>query len=104
MLQGTGAGNPLADLMFTIAFSKVIVRLRRALEAEGLVPTFNAEGAGEFLGLAGPNDTETKVKAADVSYADDLAFVLAAYAMALIGKIRAAGDCVAGVPRVRIQA
>ena len=92
MVQGTGAGNPLADLMFTIAFSKVIVRLRRALEAAGLVPIFDAAGASEFLGLASPSDNNDHVKAADVSYADDLAFVLAAFAANMLAMIRTAGS------------
>ena len=36
MKQGTGAGNPLADLLFALAFCKVIMRLRRVLSDAGL--------------------------------------------------------------------
>ena len=51
MHQGTGAGNPLADLLFALAMSKVIQMLRRKLREAGLLQTLTIQGARQFLGI-----------------------------------------------------
>ena len=45
MVHGTGAGNPLADLLFTIAFSKLAVRLRARFLEAGLTARCSTRGA-----------------------------------------------------------
>ena len=76
MPQGTGAGNPLADLLFAVAFCKVVAMLRRKLQEAGLITSFVSTGARAFLGI-GPEATgDDVVKLKDSSYADDLAFAI----------------------------
>ena len=53
MNQGTGAGNPLADLLFALAFCNVIMKLRRVLSKAGLTVSLDVRGARDFIGLAG---------------------------------------------------
>ena len=76
MLRGTGAGNPLADLMFAVAFCKVVEMLRRKLKEAGLDISFVSSGAREFLGIGPSKVGDDIVQAKDSSYADDLAFAL----------------------------
>ena len=93
MKQGTGAGNPLADILFAIAFCKVIAQLRRALSKAGLVVSFQVNGAREYLGLYTGDDTAGDgdvAKLNDVSFADDLAYVIAAYAHQLLESLQLA--------------
>ena len=51
MVHGTGAGNPLADLLFTIAFSKLVVRLRARFLEAGLTARCSTSGAAGFCGF-----------------------------------------------------
>ena len=44
MPQGTGAGNPVADLLFAVAFCKVIALLRRKLQETGLINEVTISG------------------------------------------------------------
>ena len=92
MQQGTGAGNPLADISFAIAFCKVIARLRRALQQAGLVVTFHGNGARDFLGLyTGDDDGEGDYATLnDVSYVDDLAFIIVVEVRQLLESLRLA--------------
>ena len=76
MPQGTGAGNPLADLLFAVAFCKVVSMLRRKLQEAGLITSFVSTGAREFLGIGPYNTGEDEAKSKDSSCADDLAFAL----------------------------
>ena len=76
MKHGTGAGNPLADLLFTVAYLKVIEFLRRKLKARGLVTIADADGASAFFGWHTWADVAAAIdKIVDTSYADDLAHV-----------------------------
>ena len=100
MQQGTGAGNPLADIRFAIAFCKVIARLRRALDRAGVVVSFQVQGAREYLGLFSGEDAASDEDVAqldDVSFADDLAFVIATQAHLLLDTLRTAAHHVAGI-------
>ena len=72
MPQGTGAGNPLADLMFAVAFCKVVAMLRRKLKEAGLDISSVSSGAREFLGIGPSEAGDDIVQAKDSSYADDL--------------------------------
>ena len=45
MARGTGAGNPLADLLFNLAFWKVVSFLRREFLAAGLELSLACAGA-----------------------------------------------------------
>ena len=75
MPQGRGAGNPLADLLFSIAFCEVVQMLRRKFREAGLNPSLTIEGARAFLGI-GPDGTAADVvEIKDSSYSDDLAAV-----------------------------
>ena len=58
MEQGTGAGNPLADVLFAIAFMRVIIRLRAALKKAGLITTIVVNGASNYVGLDSEGHTE----------------------------------------------
>ena len=99
MARGTGA-----DIMFLLAFMKVILRLRKTPGAEGMIVKLDVIGARNFLALhkeqseaaAGTCNPKgaARVEAAaeqraaeldsdnvprnDVSYADDLALILLA--------------------------
>ena len=55
MARGTGAGTPLADILFLLAIMKVIKRLRAALEAEGLMVKLEVVGR-KNLGLHSGHD------------------------------------------------
>ena len=97
MARGTGAGNPLADLMFLLAFMKVIQRLRKALTDAGLVVTFDVNGARSFLGLFPGDAAEPdidRVALRDVSFADDLAFIIAALAKDMAAALVKAGEII----------
>lgn len=48
MPQGTGAGTPLADLLFAVAFCKAIALLRRKLQEAGLIKEVTIAGLGNF--------------------------------------------------------
>ena len=93
MKQGCGAGNPLADLLFSIGFGKVVKRLRRGLEAAGLTITLVATGARDFIGLHRDTDGARDVaRLNDFSYADDVPFLIAKQASLLIDAITLAGQ------------
>ena len=93
MRRGTGAGNPLADLLFLIAFAVVIRRLRKALKHAGLETSFSIQGARDFLGdvMDSHND---RVGIEDASYADDLVFLLVCQAADAFSSIQRAGAIV----------
>ena len=93
MLRGTGAGNPLADLLFTVAFSKVTRRLKAALDAEGLLHSFKVPGARDSLGI-GPSEADGVADSADMgdgSYADDLACAVGTAAVSVMTVIQTVG-------------
>ena len=98
MRQGTGVGNPLADLLFIVAFSLVIRRLRAELAGIGVCSQFSAAGARNFLGIAPellPGESATEVDVAnlsDVSSSDDLAFVVTAIPSRIIDVVQRAGN------------
>ena len=74
-------------------FCKVIARLRRALDKAGVVVSIQVKGAREYLGLYSGEDTagdEDDAKLNDVSFADDLAFVIATQAHLLLDTLRTA--------------
>ena len=50
MHNGTGAGNPVADLLFALAFAKMVQKLRARLEGAGLVASVCAVGASLSFG------------------------------------------------------
>ena len=73
MPRGTGAGNPFADLMFAVAFCKVVTLLRRKLKEANLIIEFTSSQARQFLGIGPGAIGDDKVQLNDNSYADDLA-------------------------------
>ena len=92
MPQGTGAGNPLADLLFAVAFCKVVQLLRRKLREAGLSLSLTIDGAREFLGI-GPADTASDtVEIKDSSYSDDLASVLWCHPSQVYQVLQSAGE------------
>ena len=50
MRRGTGAGNPIADILFLLAFTKIIQFLRLRLKAAGLDISVPCAGADAFFG------------------------------------------------------
>ena len=93
--QGAGAGNPLTDVLFAIAFMRVIIRLRAASKKAGLITTIVVNGASNYVGLDSEGHIEggdEVVELDDVSYADDLAFTVAAPADTLPSSLKEAGN------------
>ena len=93
MRRGTGAGNPLADVVFLIAFAVVIRRLRQALKHAGLETSFSIQGACDFLGAVMDSHND-RVGIEDASYADDLVFLLVCQAADAFSSIQRAGAIV----------
>ena len=71
-MTGSGAGTPLADIMYVSAMSKVIVRLRTNLKAMDLQTEMKIDGVDTVLH--------------EVGYIDDTALSIAAPAKLLVQK------------------
>ena len=77
MNRGTGAGDHIADLLFLLAFDKVVQMLRVEMRKANLDAEVCCDGADEFFGWdVSPADACVKVKLPDVAFADDLATVI----------------------------
>ena len=72
MMRGTGAGNPIADLLFSHAFGKLVKLLRLELGRIGLGSSVPCSGAASFFGWS-DEDEVVSVDVPDVSFADGLA-------------------------------
>ena len=93
MAHGTGAGNPPADLLFTIAFSRLVVRLRARFLEAGLTARCRTSGAADFCGFVNERaDGVDVVPLADTSYADDLAVIVEGPADGFIEGLRVAAQ------------
>ena len=86
MRQGCGAGNGLADILFAVAFAKVKKRLLNRLEEQGLPSTCQPHGLAQFFNWK-DGQAVGKFPLQDVSYADDLAIVIADVAGSLVEKV-----------------
>ena len=76
-MEGRALFHPLADLLFTIAFSKLVVRLRARFLEVGLTARCSTRGAADFCGFVNERaDGVDVVPLADTSYADDLAVIV----------------------------
>jgi len=79
--QGCSAGTPMADLIYCVAMSRVLITLSKTLEKEGLTSSVNCGGVD--------------VQLRDVSYHDDTALMIAAPAFEIIDKTaKVAAVCV----------
>ena len=87
MRQGCGAGNGLADILFAVAFAKVKKRLLNRLEEQGLPSTCQPHGLAQSFNWK-DGQAVGKFPLQDVSYADDLAIVIADVAGSLVEKVR----------------
>ena len=83
-------------MLFAIAFFRVILRLRRALADAGFVVSFPVEGAKAFLGICGEDLQENidHARLNDVSYADDLALVIAVKASEMLMSLKIVGEII----------
>ena len=67
--SGTKAGDPLGDLLFTVAIRKILVHISTALRQEGLTSEVPFDPrAGPLAPGAG---VQTRADIEDVSYVDD---------------------------------
>ena len=84
-MTGTLAGTSLADVMFSLAFLRLLKKLRDTLAQRGLVWQVDATGAAHFFGREdlGPE----LFHPFDASYVDDLVIPIADTAGSLIGKV-----------------
>ena len=71
-----GGGQPPSDLLFAIAFCKVIALIRRKLAESRLTITFQTDDARESLGIGPAASGSDMLALSDSSYADDLASAL----------------------------
>ena len=78
--NGNGAGNPMAAVLFALAYVKVISRRRRELHEQGLPGTCPIAAAAEFISWSTDLHTIPTgfVSLDDVSYADDLVLTVVA--------------------------
>ncbi len=72
---GSAAGTPLADLMYSLAMSRVLKTMRRALRNEGLETCLQQPDTGAEFPLA------------DVSFVDDMALPIVCTAAMLVDHI-----------------
>ncbi len=72
---GSAAGTPFADLIYSLAMSRVLRTMRRSLHNEGLVTSLEVP------------DTEGGIPLADVSFVDDMALPIVCPAAMLIDHI-----------------
>ena len=72
---GSAAGTPLADLIYSLAMSRVLKTMRRSLHNEGLVTSLKMPDSGEEIPLA------------DVSFVDDMALPIVCPAAMLVNHI-----------------
>ncbi len=70
---GSAAGAPLADLLYSIAMSRVLITMRKALHMEGLESNLNVG--------------EQQFPLKDVSFVDDMALPVTSFAENLIGHV-----------------
>ena len=82
MVRGTGAGNPIADILFSIVFCKLVRLLRLELRRLGLKFSASCCGAATSFGWDVAEDVDV-VDIPEVSYADDVAMTAPAEAMAV---------------------
>ena len=77
MEYGTGAGNPIADILFVLAYAMIIKSLRKQLNSRGYVSSMPTCGAEAFFGWSNLGEVvAATAKILDTSYADDLAHVI----------------------------
>ena len=106
MMQGTGAGYPLADMLFSVAFTEVVLRHRRELSNASLVVSFPIEGVRAFLSILPTPEAVPEGDVAnlnDASFADDLAFVVASAASDIVNSSEGWKDRMETVRRVWLQ-
>ena len=72
---GSAAGTPFADLIYSLAMSRVLKTMRRSLHNEGLVTSLKMPDSGEEIPLA------------DVSFVDDMALPIVCPAAMLVNHI-----------------
>ena len=91
MRHGAGAGNPVADLLFAIAYGKMVMHLRSLLREAGLVATVSFAGAQQYFGWQ-EQAVGNEVPLDDASVADDLAFVVGVTADQCIRTLQVVGN------------
>eukprot|EP00973_Karenia_brevis_P064121 8910553-Karenia_brevis.AAC.1 len=91
-LRGTGAGLPLADVVYVVALAKVLRSLRSRLSAEGLIDTFQSnDGLNPLVEANGYCDELLH----DASYVDDTVVPIFGPPSEMLERIRrATGICV----------
>ena len=84
-ITGTLAGTSLADLLYSLAFLRVLKRLRDELSQAGMTWEIDAKGASAYFGGLdlGPESFEVF----DASYVDDLVVPVVASAPNLVAKL-----------------
>ena len=81
----TLAGTPIADVIFIIAFARVLRRARASLHAAGLCYSVEADGAAEYFGVAFDDGAPTQL--GDSDYMDDRVFPVFAAAPELAARV-----------------
>ena len=84
--KGSGAGMPLADLVYGMAMSRVLTCLRLDIADKGLASYINCGGSMHLIN--------------DVSFVDDVAIPVAASADTIVNKSTSVVSCVCNVFRV----